>query len=151
MSSELVGRMVTKTLPFDGGRQVTVYIPSQSPGLFLFAGDGQTVPSWVPTIEANQDIPPTMVIGTHRKDDEMERLKEYSLGFDSDKFEKHERFFVEEVPRWVEATFGVMLCVERTAVYGVSAGGELALAMGYRHPEVFGAVLCASRRRLQAT
>src|SRR5262249_16666370 len=32
----------------------------------------------------------------------------------------------------------------RTAVCGVSASGELALAMGLRHPNVYGAVFCAS-------
>ena len=32
----------------------------------------------------------------------------------------------------------------RTAVCGVSAGGELALALGLRHPDVYGAVFCAS-------
>ena len=39
---------------------------------------------------------------------------------------------------------GVALPAECTAVFGVSAGGELALALGLRHPHVFGAVLCAS-------
>ena len=29
-------------------------------------------------------------------------------------------------------------------MFGVSAGGELALAMGLRHPGVYGAVFCAS-------
>jgi pimeloyl-ACP methyl ester carboxylesterase len=33
---------------------------------------------------------------------------------------------------------------ERTAVFGVSAGGELALAMGLRHPDLYGAIFCAS-------
>src|SRR5262249_18608041 len=33
---------------------------------------------------------------------------------------------------------------ERTAVFGVSASGELALAVGLRHPDVYGAVFCAS-------
>jgi enterochelin esterase-like enzyme len=32
----------------------------------------------------------------------------------------------------------------RTAVFGVSASGELALAMGLRHPDIYGAVFCAS-------
>ena len=39
---------------------------------------------------------------------------------------------------------GVALPPERTAVFGASAGGELALALGLRHPHVYGAVLCAS-------
>jgi pimeloyl-ACP methyl ester carboxylesterase len=29
-------------------------------------------------------------------------------------------------------------------VFGVSAGGELALALGLRHPDVYGAIFCAS-------
>jgi pimeloyl-ACP methyl ester carboxylesterase len=33
---------------------------------------------------------------------------------------------------------------ERTAVFGVSAGGELALALGIRHPDVYDAIFCAS-------
>ncbi len=36
------------------------------------------------------------------------------------------------------------LPAERTAVLGVSASGELALALGLRHPRVYGVVLCAS-------
>ena len=40
--------------------------------------------------------------------------------------------------------FGVALLAERTAVFGASAGGELALALGLRHPDAYGAVLCGS-------
>jgi enterochelin esterase-like enzyme len=29
-------------------------------------------------------------------------------------------------------------------VFGASAGGELALALGLRHPDVYGAIFCAS-------
>ena len=42
------------------------------------------------------------------------------------------------------ARFGVALPVERTAVFGASVGGELALALGLRHPHVYGVVLSAS-------
>jgi len=44
----------------------------------------------------------------------------------------------------------VALPTERTAVFGVSAGESLALALGLRHPHVYGAVLCASPAALQA-
>jgi len=44
----------------------------------------------------------------------------------------------------VRARFGVALPPGRTAVFGVSASGELALAIGLRHPEVYGAIFCAS-------
>jgi enterochelin esterase-like enzyme len=74
----------------------------------------------------------------------MLRLHEYSPGFEPERFAAHEKFFVEDVRRWAESRFGVALPAECTAVFGASAGGELALALGLRHPHVFGAVLCAS-------
>jgi enterochelin esterase-like enzyme len=36
------------------------------------------------------------------------------------------------------------MTAERTAVFGVSASGELALAVGLRHPDIYGAIFCAS-------
>jgi pimeloyl-ACP methyl ester carboxylesterase len=44
----------------------------------------------------------------------------------------------------VESRFGVALPPERTAVCGVSASGELSLAMGLRHPDIYRAVFSAS-------
>src|SRR5262245_15175200 len=85
-----------------------------------------------------------MIVGAHRLADETLRLHEYSPGFDPERFAAHEKFFVEDVRRWTESQFGVALRTERTAVFGVSAGGELALALGLRHPHVYGAVFCAS-------
>ena len=61
------------------------------------------------------------------------------------RFAAHEQFFVEDVRRWVRSRFGVALPATRTAVFGASAGGELALALGLRHPDVYGAVLSARR------
>ena len=89
-------------------------------------------------------VPPTMVVGVHRPVDETLRLQEYSPGFDPERFAAHETFLVRDVRRWTETRFGVALPSERTGVFGVSASGELALAMGLRHPHVFGAVFCAS-------
>ena len=74
----------------------------------------------------------------------MARLHEYSPVFDADRFAAHEHFFVEDIRRWVRSRFGVALPAERTAVFGVSAGGELALAIGLRHPDLYGAVFSAS-------
>jgi enterochelin esterase-like enzyme len=85
-----------------------------------------------------------MVVGVHRTADETLRLHEYSPRFEPDRFAAHETFLVQDVRRWVRTRFGVALPTERTAVFGVSASGELALAMGLRHPQVFGAVFCAS-------
>ena len=85
-----------------------------------------------------------MIVGAHRVADETLRLHEYSPGFDPERFAAHEMFFVEDVRRWARSRFGVALPAERTAVFGVSAGGELALAIGLRHPDIYGAVFCAS-------
>ncbi len=85
-----------------------------------------------------------MVVGVHRLAEEALRLREYSPGFDPERFAAHETFFVEHVRSWVRSRFGVAFGSERTAVFGVSAGGELALALGLRHPDIYGAVFCAS-------
>ena len=85
-----------------------------------------------------------MIVGVHGLTDEMARLHEYSPGFEPARFAAHEQFFVEDVGRWTQSRFGVALSAERTAVLGASAGGELALALGLRHPDVYGAVFRAS-------
>jgi enterochelin esterase-like enzyme len=90
------------------------------------------------------DVPSTMIVGVHGLTDEMLRLQEYSPGFAPERFAAHDQFFVEDARRWTESRFGMALPPERTAVFGASAAGELALALGLRHPDVYGAVLCAS-------
>ena len=141
--SSIAGRLVTETLGYDGGRQVTVYLPPGPPEAVVFAGDGQLIAPWGATLEA-AGVPSTMIVGVHRLADETLRLHEYSPGFDPDRFAAHERFFTDDVRQWARSRFGVALPAERTAVFGVSAGGELALAIGLRHPEIYGAVFCAS-------
>ena len=120
-----------------------MYVPPDPPEAVVFAGDGQLISQWGGFLEA-ADVPPTMIVGVHRLADETLRLHEYSPGFDPERFAAHEKFFVEDVRRWARSRFGVALPTERTAVFGVSAGGELALAIGLRHPDVYGAVFCAS-------
>ncbi|MFZ0970681.1 MAG: alpha/beta hydrolase-fold protein [Solirubrobacteraceae bacterium] len=143
MSSSTSGELVTETFHYDGGRQVTAYVPSIPPEAVVFAGDGQLISQWGVVLEA-ADVPPTMIVGTHRLGDEMLRLNEYSPVFDAERFAVHEEFFVEDVRQWARSRFGVALPAERTAVFGVSASGELALAMALRHPDIYGAVFCAS-------
>ncbi len=137
------GELVTETFDYDGGRQVTVYLPSAPPEAVVFAGDGQFTAPWGEFV-ADAGAPATMLVGVHRLADETLRLHEYSPGFDPKRFAAHETFFVEDVRQWVWSRFGVEAPRERTAVFGVSAGGELALAIGLRHPDVYGAVFCAS-------
>ena len=139
----LSGELVTETLDYDGGRKATVYVPPDRPRAVVFAGDGQLISQWGDVLEV-ADVPPTMIVGVHRVADETLRLQEYSPRFDPHRFAAHERFFVDDIRAWTKSRFGVVLPAERTAVCGVSAGGELALALGLRHPDIYGAVLCAS-------
>jgi enterochelin esterase-like enzyme len=142
-SGAVSGHFVTETFDYDGGRQVTVYVPPEAPQAIVFAGDGQRISQWGRLLE-KADAPSTMIVGVHGLSDEMQRLHEYSPGFAPERFAAHEKFFVDDVRRWTESRFGLVLPTERTAVLGVSAGGELALALGLRHPQVYGAVFCAS-------
>jgi enterochelin esterase-like enzyme len=141
--SSIAGEFVTETLDYDGGRQVTAYVPPAAPEAVVFAGDGQLISRWGGVLEA-AGVPPAMIVGTHRLHDEMLRLHEYSPVFDPERFAAHEKFFVEDVRQWARSRFGVSLAAERTAVVGVSASAELALAIGLRHPHIYGAVFCAS-------
>ena len=143
MSSSIAGELVTQTFDYAGGRPVTVYVPPVPPEAVVFAGDGQLISQWGGVLEA-AGAPPAMIVGTHRLDDEMLRLQEYSPVFDAERFAAHEEFFAGDVRQWARSRFSVALPAERTAVFGVSASGELALAMGLRHPGIYGAVLCAS-------
>jgi enterochelin esterase-like enzyme len=139
----IAGELVTEAFDYDGGRRVTVYVPPEPPVAVVYAGDGQRISRWGGFLEA-AGVPPTMIVGVHGLADETLRLHEYSPAFDAQRFAAHERFFVADVGRWARARFGAGLPAERTAVFGVSAGGELALALGLRHPDVYGAVFSAS-------
>ena len=123
----------------DGRSRCTFHDP---PEAIVFAGDGQGISKWGRMLE-KADVPSSMIVGVHGLTDETLRLHEYSPGFEPERFAAHEKFFVEDVLRWTEVRFGVALPPERTAV-SASAGGELALALGLRHPDVYGAVFCAS-------
>ena len=142
-ANPIAGEFVTKTFDYDDGRQVTVYVPPDPPTGIVFAGDGQMIAQWGGSLEA-ADVPSTMIVGAHRVADETLRLHEYSPSFNPERFAAHERFFVEDVRAWVRSRFGVSLSAERTAVFGVSAGGELALAIGLRHPDLYGAIFSGS-------
>lgn len=139
----IAGELISETFGFDGGRAVTAYLPSEAPVAVVYAGDGQLISQWGAALEAAGSVP-TMIVGAHRVEDEEARLFEYSPSFDPERFAAHEAFLVGDVRDWVRSRFGFDPPVARTAMLGVSAGGELALALGLRHPEIYGAILCAS-------
>ena len=143
-----MGELVSETFDYDGGRQVTVYVPADPPEAVVFAGDGQLISQWGADLEAAGG-PSVMIVGAHRADEETLRLQEYVHATEFDwcdprRFAAHERFFVDDLRRWVSSHFGVSFPAERTAVCGVSASGELSLAMGLRHPDRYGVIFCAS-------
>jgi enterochelin esterase-like enzyme len=142
--SPAAGQLVTETFEYDGGRQVTVYVPSASPGSIVFACDGGWHISRLAEVLEAASARSTMIVGVHGLADDDARLQEYSPVFDGERFAAHEKFFVEDVRQWVQSRFEVALPAERTAVWGASIGGELALAMGFRHPDIYGAVFSAS-------
>jgi enterochelin esterase-like enzyme len=139
----MAGDLVTETFDYDGSRTVTVYVPATPPEAVVFAGDGESISRWGALLDT-ADVPPTLVVGVHAQADETLRLHEYSPGFDPARFTAHKRFFVDDVRAWAASRFGVAPPESRTAVLGASASGELALALGLRHPDVYGTVLCAS-------
>ena len=50
--SSIPGKLVTETFAYDGGRQVTAYIPPAPPEAVVFAGDGQLIAPWGGVLEA---------------------------------------------------------------------------------------------------
>ena len=128
-AAPIAGALVTEAFDYDDGRQVTVYVPRDPPEAIVFAGDGQMISQWGGFLEA-ADVPATMIVGVHRAADETLRLHEYSPTFDPERFAAHERFFVDDVGAWARSRFGINLSAERTAVFGVSAGGELGACDG---------------------
>lgn len=142
--SPTAGELVTESFGYDGGRDVTVYLPSRPPEAVVFAADGGWhIPRLVDALES-ADAPSTMIVGVHGRDDDDGRFSEYVPVVDEARFAAHEAFVLGEVVGWVASRFGFEVGAERTAVWGASLGGEFALAMGVRHPDVFGAVFSAS-------
>lgn len=142
--SPTAGQLVTERFRYDGGRHVTAYVPPAPVESIVFAGDGAWHTARLGEVLEAANAPSTMIVGVHGLADDNARLKEYSPTFDAERFAAHEKFFVEDVRHWVQSRFGIALPAERTAVWGASAGGELALAMGLRHPSIYGAVFSAS-------
>ena len=52
--SPTAGHLVTERFAYDGGRQVTAYVPPAPPEAIVFAGDGQLITSWGGVLEASR-------------------------------------------------------------------------------------------------
>jgi hypothetical protein len=54
--SSIEGELVTQTFEYDGGRQVTAYVPPDPPEAVVFAGDGQLIAQWGGALQG-ADVP----------------------------------------------------------------------------------------------
>jgi len=61
----LSSEFVTGKFDYDGGRQVTVYVPPGPPEGIVFAGDGQRIAKWGRLLE-KADAPSTMIVRCRR-------------------------------------------------------------------------------------
>ena len=57
---------------------------------------------------------------------------------------RYETHVIEELVPWVDARFRTLAARDHRGVAGKSSGGYGALALGMKHPDVFGAVACHS-------
>jgi len=140
-------------------RGLTVYLP---PGhdptrrlSVVYAADGESM-SWLATVLdpliADGSVPAVIVVGmhsgpSHSDPAQDQRGQEYLLGYNHERFEAHERFFVYEVADWAEQNLGAATNREQRAVFGYSNGGAFAVTMGVRHPERYASVLAFSLAR----
>ena len=161
----LRGRMTEETIQSASlgvNRPITVYTPPLRPGekvaATVYLADGGQVHQVAPYIDylvVSRRLPAVLLVGVHPGknllggDDPQvsdTRALEYLIGFGKtdERFEAHERFFINEVIPWAEAKFGAPKDRNRRAVWGASNGGSFALAMGLRHSDVFGHVIAFS-------
>lgn len=75
--SDRAGELVTEDFEYDGGRRATAYVPRGEVDAIVFAGDGQLIAPWGQTLH-EAGMHSTMVVGSHRPEDETLRLHEYS-------------------------------------------------------------------------
>ncbi len=135
-------------------RTVTVYLPPQhSPAErmpVLYAADGGMIGPYIRRLDAgiaNGTVPRFALVAAHSAPMGgygNERAMEYLPGFDNDRFDRHQRFFVEELSAWAEQTFGVSDDRSQRGVFGASDGGGHALAVGHMHRDKYGHAMAYS-------
>lgn len=102
------GQLLTETFDFDGGRQVTAWLPAAPPRAVVYAGDGQLIPHWGDFALA-AGAPPTLIVGVHRLADETRRLREDTP------------FFRDNAARWAgafKAAGADVVMTERPGTHG---------------------------------
>ena len=129
-------------------RRIKVYLPpdyhrySQLP--VVYSTDGNMIEPYIRRIDAaitSGFIQPLLLIAPHAAPMDHtgnERALEYLPGFDDQRFERHQRFFVDEVSQWAEEEFSVSTDRKFRAIFGCSDGAGHALATGSMHRSRYG-------------
>ncbi len=136
-------------------RRVTVYRPpGHSPGdatPVVYATDGNLFAPYARRLDAaieSGTCPPVVVVAAHSAAmDQISgniRALEYLQGFDRERFEAHQRFFVVELAAWAETELGVATEPAKRGIFGCSDGGGHALITAQRNPTKFGHVFAFS-------
>lgn len=111
----------------------------------IYCADGQMLPEICIRLRSenlDEGMRSVVIVGVHS--DPAFRNEEYLAGLDGPRFRDHQRFFVDEVPAWAAAEFGVSNERQRRALFGVSNGAAFAVATGLAYPEMCGAVIAFS-------
>lgn len=142
----------------DGARQITVYLPpdydenGEYPVVYM--ADGAVVWSYSPVVEAailSEEILPLVLVGIHAHPPDRTgqfnfRGHEYLPWLDDETnyFDNHERFVIDEVIPWAEEHFAVATDREQRAIFGLSDGASFSLTMVQNHPDLFSNALVFS-------
>ena len=122
----------------------------------VYMGDGDGLPgiaAYIDTLVVSGKLPRVMLVGSpsgrpapNDPPGTDVRSMEYLFGYEpgNARYLAHERFMVDEVMPWAEATLGAPSNREQRAVWGVSNSGGWAVAMGLRHPDKLGVVFAFS-------
>jgi enterochelin esterase family protein len=139
-------------------KQVTVYLPpGKRKGALpaLYMTDGISVANFAPIVEALTvagRIRPIAIVGEHAgvtaidlsrpyHPSQDQRSREYLAGIDPVVFERHMRFFIEELLPWAEKQYGLSIARRDRAAMGYSSGGAFVASLGLQHPQVFFTVM----------
>lgn len=148
---QLLGSLTTHTFDSPALRErrtVVVYLPPEHdpshPTPVVYSTDGNMFAPYARRLDAAISlghIPPVIVIAPHAAPMDHtgnQRALEYLPGFDDQRFDRHQRFFVDELAAWAETSFGAASDREHRAVFGCSDGGAHSLVTGHLHRQRFG-------------
>lgn len=134
-------------------RNVWVYLPPnhdpKKSYRVVYLADGASVPGLARVLEPAilaGSVSPVILIGAEpgissgpeaNDISRNTRAQEYLPDVNPARFKAHETFFVEELRTWAQSQFGASTKREDRVVNGFSNGGQFALQMALRHPEIY--------------